>query len=42
MTASRELGIEAELVQVNGSPALLMREDGEIDSVMSCGSRTVW
>ncbi len=35
IATSRELGIEAELTQVNGWPALLLRQDGEIDSVMS-------
>ena len=35
MKVSRELGMTTELVQVNGSPALLIRADGEIDSVLT-------
>ena len=32
---SRALGMTAEMVTVNGWPALLLRIDGEIDSVLS-------
>ena len=32
---SRELGMVAELTEVNGWPAMIIRLDGEIDSVMS-------
>jgi RNA polymerase sigma-70 factor (ECF subfamily) len=35
LAAARELGMAMELVHVNGWPALLIRMEGEIDSVMS-------
>ena len=35
LRASRDLGIAGELVHVNGSPALLLRLDGEVDAVLS-------
>ena len=42
LRASRDLGITGELVHVNGSPALLLRLDGEIDAVLSArGPRPV-
>ena len=35
MSAARDMGMSMELVQVNGWPALLIRLDGELDSVLS-------
>ena len=35
IAAAREMGMSMELVDVNGWPALLIRLDGEIDSVLS-------
>ena len=35
VTRSRELGMVTEVVQVNGWPALILRLDGELDSVIS-------
>jgi RNA polymerase sigma-70 factor (ECF subfamily) len=35
LTAAREMGMSMELVHVNGCPALLIRLDGDLDSVLS-------
>ena len=35
LAAAQEMGMSMELVHVNGWPALLIRLDGEIDSVLS-------
>ena len=35
IATAREMGMSMELVHVNGWPALLIRLDGEIDSVLS-------
>jgi RNA polymerase sigma-70 factor (ECF subfamily) len=35
LTAAREMGMSMELVHVNGWPALLIRLDGDLDSVLS-------
>ena len=35
MKVSRELGMTSELAQVNGWPALLIRQHGELDSVLT-------